>query len=64
MAALRDEILSPMISIASGGGPTQVTPAAVTVRAKSAFSAKKPYPGCTVSAPLRSITSTIRSVLR
>jgi hypothetical protein len=38
MAAFRAEILSPMISIASGGGPIQVTPRSVTARAKSAFS--------------------------
>ena len=31
-----------MISIASGGGPIQVTPSAVIARAKSAFSEKKP----------------------
>ena len=41
-AASRDEILSPITSIASGGGPIHVTPAAVIVRAKSAFSEKKP----------------------
>ena len=38
----RDEILSPMTSIASGGGPTKVTPRAVMARAKSVFSEKKP----------------------
>ena len=41
-AAFRDEILSPMISIASGGGPIHATPRSVMARAKSAFSAKKP----------------------
>ncbi|CAB5022214.1 unannotated protein [freshwater metagenome] len=41
-AAFRDEILSPMISIASGGGPIQATPISVTRRAKSAFSEKNP----------------------
>ncbi len=41
-AALRDEILSPMTSMASGGGPIQVTPLAAMARANSAFSAKKP----------------------
>ena len=41
-AALRDEILSPITSIASGGGPIQIAPASVRVRAKSAFSAKNP----------------------
>ena len=38
-AALRAEILSPIKSIASGGGPIQITPRSVIVRAKSAFSA-------------------------
>ncbi len=41
-AAWREEILSPMTSIASGGGPMKVTPSAATCRAKSAFSEKKP----------------------
>ena len=41
-AARREEILSPMTSMASGGGPTKVTPCAVMARAKSAFSEKKP----------------------
>ncbi len=41
-AARRDEILSPITSIASGGGPIHVTPAALTARAKSAFSEKNP----------------------
>ena len=35
-------ILSPMTSIAAGGGPTNVTPRSVIARAKSAFSEKKP----------------------
>ena len=37
--------LLPIISIASGGGPTKMSPASSTLRAKSAFSDKKPYPG-------------------
>ena len=41
-AASRDEILSPITSIAAGGGPIQVQPASVTAPAKSAFSAKNP----------------------
>ena len=63
-AAFRDEILSPMISIASGGGPIHATPRSLMARAKSAFSEKKPYPGCTASAPLRSMASRMASVLR
>ena len=35
-------ILSPIVSIAAAGGPTQVRPASVTARAKAAFSARKP----------------------
>ena len=63
-AASRALILSPIVSIASGGGPTKVAPAPATARAKAAFSARKPYPGCTASAPLRATTSKMRSVAR
>ena len=35
-------ILSPICSMAAGSGPTQVSPASITRRAKSAFSARKP----------------------
>ena len=41
-AAIRELILSPMTSIASGGGPMNVTPRSVIARAKSGFSEKKP----------------------
>jgi hypothetical protein len=41
-AAMRDDTLSPMTSMASGGGPMNVTPRAVMARAKSVFSEKKP----------------------
>ena len=34
--------LSPRFSIASGGGPIHVSPASMTARANSAFSARKP----------------------
>ena len=37
-----DSILEPICSIDSGVGPTQVRPAAITARAKSAFSERKP----------------------
>ena len=43
--------LSPMLRIAAGGGPMKVSPAATQASAKSAFSDRKPYPGCTASAP-------------
>ena len=41
-AALRELTLSPISSIASGGGPMNATPLAVIARAKSAFSLKNP----------------------
>ncbi len=41
-AAKRELILSPMTSMASGGGPMKVTPRSVMARAKSVFSEKKP----------------------
>jgi hypothetical protein len=41
-AANRDDTLSPISSIASGGGPIQVTPMPAMARAKSAFSEKNP----------------------
>jgi hypothetical protein len=41
-AAIRLDTLSPMISMASGGGPMNVTPRAVMARAKSVFSEKNP----------------------
>ncbi|CAB5006312.1 unannotated protein [freshwater metagenome] len=63
-AALRLDTLSPISSIASGGGPMNATPIAVMARAKSGFSLKKPYPGCTASAPLSVMAFKIASVLR
>ena len=41
-AAMRLDTLSPMTSMASGGGPMNVTPRSVMARAKSVFSEKKP----------------------
>ena len=41
-AALRELTLSPISSMASGGGPMNATPLAMMARAKSAFSEKKP----------------------
>ena len=41
-AARRLETLSPMTSIASGGGPMNTTPRSVMARAKSVFSEKNP----------------------
>ena len=42
MAARRDETLSPISTMAAGGGPMKATPRSVMARAKSAFSEKKP----------------------
>jgi 4-hydroxy-tetrahydrodipicolinate synthase len=42
IAAWRLDTLSLISSIADGGGPMNSTPSAVTARAKSAFSLKKP----------------------
>ena len=41
-AAMRLDTLSPITSIASGGGPMKVTPRSVMARAKSVFSEKNP----------------------
>ena len=41
-AALRLDTLSPISSIASGGGPMNATPMSVMARANSAFSLKNP----------------------
>ncbi len=41
-AAMRLDTLSPITSMASGGGPMKVTPRSVMARAKSVFSEKKP----------------------
>ena len=38
----RARVFDPIASIASGGGPMNVTPASPHARAKSAFSARKP----------------------
>ena len=42
MAARREDTLSPISTMASGGGPMNATPRSVMARAKSAFSEKKP----------------------
>jgi hypothetical protein len=47
---LRAETLSPMRRMISGCGPIQCRPHFCTTPAKCAFSARKPYPGCTASA--------------
>ena len=41
-AAMRADSLSPIISMASGGGPMNTAPASATARAKAASSARNP----------------------
>jgi hypothetical protein len=53
-----------MAAIASGDGPIQTSPASTTARAKAAFSARKPYPGWTASAPAAFATRTSLSIAR
>ena len=60
----RAVVLTPMLSIASGGGPMNTRPALAHARAKPAFSAKKPYPGWTASAPVERATSRMASAFR
>ena len=62
--ACRARVFEPISSIASGGGPIQVSPASSTARANAAFSARKPYPGCTACAPARSAVSIRVSIFR
>lgn len=57
-------ILSPIREIASADGPMKTSPASAQARAKAAFSARKPYPGCTAWAPVRAAASSSRSTDR
>ena len=61
VAASLARCLSPISSIASGGGPIQVSPASITARAKPAFSLRNPYPGWTARAPARRAASSTSS---
>ena len=56
--------LSPIARIAPGGGPIQVTPAAVTASANAGFSDRKPNPGWIASAPVLCAAATIWSICR
>jgi hypothetical protein len=60
----RARVLEPIASIALAGGPMKTTPASTHACAKPAFSARKPYPGWTASAPERAATSRIFSIAR
>ncbi len=57
-------ILSPIREIALAGGPMKASPASAQAWAKAAFSARKPYPGWTASAPVRRAASSSRSTDR
>lgn len=61
---LFDSILEPIARTASTGGPTQVSPASATAVAKSAFSERNPYPGCSASAPAARAAPMMASMLR
>ena len=51
-------------AIALGGGPMKVMPALASAFAKLSRSDRKPYPGCTASAPVALHASVISSALR
>ena len=63
-AAFLDSILSPMAAIACGFGPIKVMPASAHCWANSAFSDRKPKPGCTASAPVALQAAMILSARR
>ena len=46
------------------GGPMNTSPASAHARANPAFSARKPYPGCTACAPVPAAAASSRSLLR
>ena len=57
-------LLSPIALIALAGGPMKVMPSSSTRRAKSSFSLRKPYPGCTAWAPVALHAAMILSAIR
>jgi len=63
-AVSRASDLLPIIRIVSGVGPTKTRPAPSTASANFAFSARKPYPGCTACAPESSAALISVSMLR
>mmetsp|Transcript_11200 Transcript_11200/g.35660 ORF Transcript_11200/g.35660 Transcript_11200/m.35660 type:complete len:206 (+) Transcript_11200:1648-2265(+) len=64
MARLRAVVLSANMRRLSTVGPTKVTPASAHACAKSAFSERKPYPGCTASTPLAVAMDTMVGISR
>jgi hypothetical protein len=63
-AMSRLAILSPIFAMAAGGGPIQFAPASITAAANAGSSARKPYPGCTASAPDRLTAAMIAATSR
>ena len=63
-ASFFDSILSPIAAIALGGGPMKAIFAFASALAKLSRSDRKPYPGCTASAPVALQASMISSALR
>ena len=63
-AKARAFCLSPISSMASASGPTQISPASFTARAKRAFSDRKPKPGWMASAPADFAAAMIWSMSR
>jgi len=57
-------VFDPIASIADAGGPMNVIPCSSSAAANAAFSARKPYPGCTASAPERCTASISLSIDR
>ena len=57
-------ILSPIVRMAATGGPMNTMPAASAAAAKSGFSARNPYPGCTAWAPVRRAAPITASMFR
>ncbi len=63
-ASRRAEVFSPMSAIVSLRGPMKAIPSCSQARAKSGFSARKPYPGWMASAPVAFAASSTRSIRR
>jgi hypothetical protein len=63
-ARFLDSILSPMASMAPGLGPMNTTPASAHMRAKPAFSDRKPKPGWIACAPVDFAAAMMTSPLR
>ena len=58
------ETLSPIRRMVSGRGPMNLKPLFSTRSAKSAFSDRKPYPGCTATESVTSAALMIAGMLR